>query len=171
MAARSSIAPFGPIHLRHLLRARMDPGERLVGFAVTQLRPTPAQIITHVGLALLPGVGPLAALALATLGPDQRRLVVLTTRRLLLLRLNRSGPDPSGRGVLADLPLATLAENPPPAPPYNHAPPAPAADVPGPAHMPSVTPTTARRGGILGPNRAATPRPPHPPAVRRRIQL
>jgi|GEM_PF-1882628 len=108
MAARFPIAPYGPIHLRRLLRARMDPGERLVGFSVVQLRPPPALVIAQVVLALIPGIGQVAAFTLAALGSDQRRLLVLTTRRMLLLRLNRSSPDPRGRGIVADLPLATL---------------------------------------------------------------
>lgn len=108
MAMRFRNSAYGPLHLRGLLRARLEPGERLVGFAAGEMSPSPARVLAQVALALIPGFGHLLAAAHGVVQGDRRRVVVLTSRRIFLLRADRAGVEPQGRGVSSELPLSLL---------------------------------------------------------------
>ncbi len=108
MAMRFRNSAYGPMHLRGLLRARLEPGERLVGFAAAELSPSPVRVLAQVALALIPGFGHLLAAAHGAVQGNRRRTVVLTSRRIFLLRSDRTGAEPQGRGIVAELPLSLL---------------------------------------------------------------
>lgn len=108
MPRRFRSSSYGPMHLRAFLRARLELGERVVGFAAGQLSPSPARVLAHVALSLVPGFGHLLSAAHSAAQGDGRRIVLLTSRRILLLRPDRTGPDPTGRGIAAELPLSLL---------------------------------------------------------------
>lgn len=96
---------YGPLALRALLRRRRDADERLIAWGVAAVKPASgAQELLG---ALAPG--PLAAIAdVASTTGGSRHVVVLTDKRLLLLRANELGPVPDGLGVVVDASLATL---------------------------------------------------------------
>lgn len=85
--------------LRPLLRARLEPGERVIGWGLALEEPGVARAAVTVALFAVPVLGQaLAALSLALL-VSQRRVAVLTDRRLMLLHPGRGGKCGSGRGV------------------------------------------------------------------------
>jgi hypothetical protein len=96
---------YGPWALRDLLRRRRDADERLIAWGVASVKP--ASGAEELLGALAPG--PLAAIAdVASTSGGSRQVVVLTDKRLLLLRANELGPAPEGLGVVVDASLATL---------------------------------------------------------------
>jgi len=95
--------------VRRLLRARLLPGERLVGWAPVLRDPTVFELLASAGLLIIPGVGQL--LMMVVLG-RLRSLMILTDSRLLLVSMGPYGPDPAGRGVRADVPFHRLGIRP-----------------------------------------------------------
>jgi len=102
-------ARYGPMSVRRLLRARLLPGERLVGWAPVLRDPTVFELVTSAGLLIIPGVGQI--LMMLVLG-RLRSLMILTDSRLLLVSMGPYGPDPAGRGVRADVPFHRLGIRP-----------------------------------------------------------
>lgn len=97
---------YGPMQLRWLLRSRLAPGERLIGWGSAGERPGATSQLLLTALVLLPGIGH-ALFGLAHAG--SKRLLVLTDRRLLVLGVNRAGVDRSGKGVRHDVALGLLS--------------------------------------------------------------
>jgi len=96
---------YGPLDLRGLFRARLDPDERLIAWGVASVKP--ASSAEEILGAIAPG--PLAAIAgVATSSGGSKRVLVLTDRRLLFLRPDELGPSPEGLGVAAEADLDTL---------------------------------------------------------------
>lgn len=96
---------YGPVHLRGLLRAALDPGERLVGWGVVQRNVSFTTVTLAVAFNLLPVFGTLAS---AMLIGSQRHLAVLTDRRLLLLDCTKKACLPSGRGIYLEAGIESL---------------------------------------------------------------
>lgn len=91
--------------LRRLWRARRLPGETIIGWGPVWPRPTANQAVMHVALGMVPVFGHLLAAGLyGVIGPS-RTLLILSDRRVLLLRPGSIGPDPAGMGVRLDEPL------------------------------------------------------------------
>jgi hypothetical protein len=86
---------FGPMHVRRVLRERLQPGERVIGWG-SGFSGTFQQGLS-LGLigALLPGAGTAVAAAIAA---RLRRIVILTDRRLLVLRTPNVPGEGGGRG-------------------------------------------------------------------------
>lgn len=97
---------FSPLELRKVLRLRLLPGERVVGWAPAWVNPPASLMILAGGMVLVPIVG--HALLSAMLA-SHRRLVVLTDARLLVLAASRTACDVRGRGVKADVPLHSVS--------------------------------------------------------------
>lgn len=95
-------AGYTPLALRGLLRARRDADERLVAWGVADVRPAKS------AGELLGALGPLGWAAGAVATGGARRVLVLSDRRLLVLRTGPLGPSPEGLGVVADVNLGTL---------------------------------------------------------------
>lgn len=92
--------PYGPMQLRPLLRQRLERGERLIGWGLAVDEPNAERALMAAALSFVPGVGQALAIVLGVAAG--KRLMVLTDRRLLLLKVDRSGPRADGRGVLSD---------------------------------------------------------------------
>lgn len=71
--------------VRRALRLGQFQNERLIGWRPVQVPTTLSRALLRAAMAMLPGVGP-AALALAGDRDDTWRLLVLTDRRLILIR-------------------------------------------------------------------------------------
>lgn len=98
-------AAYGPLALRALLRARRGRGERLIAWGVASVKA--ASGAEEILGALAPG--PLGAIAgVASSSGGTRKVLVLSDRRLLLLKSNILGPSPEGLGVVVDISLGTL---------------------------------------------------------------
>lgn len=80
MARRFTNLQFGPMHLRPLLRRRMERGEHLIAWGVAAGQNDRSSL--HVAAYLLPGIGPAIAAAAAS---SNKRLVIVTSRRLLVV--------------------------------------------------------------------------------------
>ena len=90
---------FGPMHLRRLLRRRFERHEHLIawGVATTGME----QQLFQVAVGLLPGLGPaLGAMASAS----SRRVVVVTSRRILVMLNRKPGALGKGRAVCFEAP-------------------------------------------------------------------
>ncbi len=97
---------YGPFELRRLLRRRLQPGEGIVAWHVASTWPRTAEVGLMVGAVVVPWVG---FLVVEQMHRRARRVVVLTDRRLLLLRADGAGRAPRGLGVVFDAPLHALA--------------------------------------------------------------
>jgi hypothetical protein len=99
--------PFGPFELRPLLRARLEPGERLVGWGTAHDQETLSTKLLDAGFTLVPLLGH-AAVALRRSWRGVRfRLLIITDRRLLVLASTRAVITETAR-LEADVPLAEL---------------------------------------------------------------
>ncbi len=94
--------------VRAVLRDRLQPGERALGWSWATLGPSLPWALTAIGAQVIPGAGfPL----LVWLRAAARVLVVTTDRRVLILSLSRVGRAATGgggaaaRGVLLEAPL------------------------------------------------------------------
>jgi len=96
---------YGPLRLRGLLRARLDHQERIVAWGPVMQEPQTHSALAAFALSIVPIVG-------IVLGPAVSRtnhaLLIVTDRRLLLVKSNTAGPLPDGRGVLLDVPIETV---------------------------------------------------------------
>ena len=98
-------AVYGPLALCGLLRARRERGERLIAWGVVEVKA--ASNTEDLLGALAPP--PLAAIAtVASSVGGSKRVIVLTDRRMLLLRTGVHGPSAEGVGVVVDASLGTL---------------------------------------------------------------
>ncbi len=96
---------WGPLALRDLWRRRRDADERLIAWGVVGVKP--ASGAEELLGALAPG--PLAAIAeVASTSGGSRQVLILSDKRLLLVRANPLGPAADGQGVVCDASLATL---------------------------------------------------------------
>lgn len=77
---------YGPIQIRTVLRHHLARGERLVGWGVATTEMRLHEFLLSVGMALVPLVG--HGIMGAMMG-ETRRLVLLTDRRLLVLRVTK----------------------------------------------------------------------------------
>lgn len=85
---------FGPMHLRRVLRRRFERHEHLIAWGTATTGSE--QQLFQVAMGLVPGVGPaFAAMASAS----NRRFVVVTSRRLLVLLNRKPGALSKGRAV------------------------------------------------------------------------
>jgi len=96
VAAKFPNLPFGPMAVRHVLRIDAPDDERLIGWRAVQVPSTFSRALFRAALAMMPGVGP-AALTLTGDRDASWRLLVITDRRLLLLR-----PSPEAPGAAVD---------------------------------------------------------------------
>lgn len=105
----------GPLSLRRVLRARLQPGEPVVGWAVATIGP----VWWWRGLDMATAVAPPLLLARTVGAVDATRVLVLTDRRLLSIYAQFRPPDERGRmplspdaaeadGVMYDGPLHAL---------------------------------------------------------------
>lgn len=103
--AEFSGCEYGPMDLRPLLRARLEAGERLVGWAVVRLGAEPSRDIAMVAASAIPVMGP-------ALGPLLSRasqgVLIVTDRRVLALKGGRIGAAPGGRGIAFEAPIERL---------------------------------------------------------------
>lgn len=91
MASTFQNLSFGPMHLRPVLRKRLERHEHLIAWGPAAVGDP--QPLFHMAMGMMPGVGPaLAAMAASS----SKRFVVVTSRRLLVL-LNRK-PNVLARG-------------------------------------------------------------------------
>lgn len=97
---------YGPFQLRRLLRARLLPGEKIVGWAPALANPPVWLLIAVAGLALVPAAGHMLIMVILA---NHRRVVILTDSRIMVLSRLALAGDPGGRGVRTDLPLHALA--------------------------------------------------------------
>ncbi|MBX3353658.1 MAG: hypothetical protein KF684_12065 [Phycisphaeraceae bacterium] len=110
MPRRFANCVFGPFQLRGLLRAKLLPGETVVGWGVVERASSGATMTLQLGLSMAPLVGPL--LVAAMMNP-RRRFLVLTDSRLLVLDAQASGNEvlrlaldkPSSIRVVAEAPI------------------------------------------------------------------
>lgn len=98
-------AEYGPLALRPLLRERLGPGERIVGWSDYRGDLPFHRAAIAFALAIMP-IGHLLAGFIARV---ERGVIVLTDRRILLLTHENTGPDPAGSGVRANWPLETIS--------------------------------------------------------------
>ncbi len=96
---------FAPLALRPVLRTHLVPGERVVGWATAHVEQSLSLGLLRLSLYVLPGVGTVVAGLLSSLLEPERRLMVLTDARLLLVGADRTGVV----GALEDVDLATVA--------------------------------------------------------------
>ncbi|MBM4108167.1 MAG: hypothetical protein FJ255_05070 [Phycisphaerae bacterium] len=102
---RFQYASYGPIGLRRLWRSRRLPGERLIGWGIVGPPTTASQAAVQIGLSIVPGIGHPAAIILSLAAGGERSLMILSDRRVMLLRARASGIAPDGRGVRLDEPI------------------------------------------------------------------
>ncbi len=94
---------FGPYELRPLLRAKLLPGEVVVGWgAVERSALGPAKTL-QIGLGMTPIVGPILA---AMLTHPKHRFVVLTDSRVIVL--DARARTRRGLHVIAETPIGTV---------------------------------------------------------------
>ena len=96
---------FGPLALRDLLRARLAPGERVVGWASAQLEQPLSLALFRLGLMVLPGVGHVVSGLLSSMVSPERSLLILTDARLLLITAHPTGAHEPAH----DIPLEALS--------------------------------------------------------------
>ncbi|MEN0021250.1 MAG: hypothetical protein AAF747_10240 [Planctomycetota bacterium] len=101
-------ATFGPLDIRSVLRVLCARDERLVAWAVVQPKTSATKMMMTAGLGVLPGIGQIITWTMLANETQQRRLMILTDRRLIALRLDRTGPRIDGRGVTFDESLGLL---------------------------------------------------------------
>jgi hypothetical protein len=106
LTGRFPALPYSPGELRPVLRAKLQPGERLIGWGVVHEPPDPALALLAVAFHFLPFVSPFVGLLIGT---DRRRLLVLTERRLLVLSGRAKMTGPGRVGVWADIPASNLS--------------------------------------------------------------
>jgi len=94
--------------VRDTLRAALEPGERIAGWAIAQHEPDARRAALSLSLAFVPVVGQLLAGIDMLAAIRRQRFVVLTDRRLLLLRPDRRTWTPDGAGIAADLHLGAF---------------------------------------------------------------
>lgn len=99
---RFSGCQFGPFALRLLLRAHMNPGERLVGWGLARKCADTTTTFWIAAMHLAPGVGHgIGAMMAAQL----LRWIVLTDQRLLVMGVGRNTVKPGKQGLKADVSL------------------------------------------------------------------
>lgn len=81
MSRRFPNLQFAPVHLRSLLRRRLERGERLIAWGVGST-PIDASASIHLVAHTLPVVGPAMAAAAAA---SHKRLVIVTSRRVIIV--------------------------------------------------------------------------------------
>lgn len=86
-------AAFGPWRMRPLLRAVFEPDERLIGWGVVQPAGGAWSKMSTAMMAFLPIVGPIVGAMTTTNEARKRRVAVLTSRRLLMLRADAQRLD------------------------------------------------------------------------------
>ncbi len=97
---------FSPLQLRPLLRASLEPDERLIGWGVAFKKPDGPQHALMMLSALLPGPG---TILLASLSTRISRFLILTDRRLLVTLPDPSAISPDRKGVTLDAPIERLS--------------------------------------------------------------
>ena len=108
MPRQFSNLPYGPLALRPLLRRTLLPGERLIGWASVQGSSPACLTLFRTALAILPLIGPvLGSMAGAALGP-QRRLLLLTDRRLLMLCADARAVSGAEGAIMHQAPLEAV---------------------------------------------------------------
>ena len=101
-------AGYGPLGLRPVLRARLQPGERIVGWGEISLTSTGSSsaLVAAAGtLGLVPVLLPLSLTLFQLIARATHRVAVLTDRRLILLHMM---PGPRGAAsprVALEVPL------------------------------------------------------------------
>lgn len=83
---RFANATFGPWRLRHVLRTLMDEDESLIGWGVVQPSGSPWAALSTAMLAMVPGVGMAVGAMSSSKESKRRRVAVLTSRRLIMIR-------------------------------------------------------------------------------------
>lgn len=101
-------AAYGPMQLRRFLRAQLAPGERVVGFGVARIEPGAHRAAVSMALTALPVFGQVLASIDTIMTTLRRTVVVLTDRRLLLLRPELVGTRPDGAGIVLDRSLGDI---------------------------------------------------------------
>ncbi len=99
---------FGPMKLRPALRAILDPDETIVGWGIAQHEPEAHRAALSVSLMLIPIFGQMLASVDAVMAMQRQRVVVLTDRRLLLLKADNNALNPDGSGVTFDRSLGEI---------------------------------------------------------------
>ncbi len=99
---------FGPWALRPLLREILEPGERVIGWATAREQASSSLSLLRIGLAIMPGMGQVLALAVGAIFGPPRVLLLLTDARLLMLDAKPSGPGMRVPHLLCDFGLSTL---------------------------------------------------------------
>lgn len=99
---------FGPMRLRPALRAILEPGETIVGWGIAQHEPEPHRAALSVSLMLVPIFGQMLASVDAVMAMQRQRVVILTDRRLLLLKTDGKSLAPGGSGVTFDRSLGEI---------------------------------------------------------------
>lgn len=84
-------AAVGPLDVRRALRGRVARGERLVGFGVVRRARPSHEAAAAVAVGSIPGLGQLVMLIDGARHQSARRVLVLTDRRLLVMRADRRG--------------------------------------------------------------------------------
>lgn len=97
---------FSPAQLRPLLRASLEPDERIIGWGVAFKKPDGPQHALMMLSALLPGPG---TILLASLSTKISRFLILTDRRLLVTLPDPSATSPDRKGVTLDAPIERLS--------------------------------------------------------------
>lgn len=100
---------FGPFALRGLLRAKLLPGEVVVGWGSVERTVVGPARTMMIGLAMAPVFGPLLA---AMLTHPKHRFLVVTDSRLIVLDSRRFDQPPRRRGRNAPSRLHVVAETP-----------------------------------------------------------
>ncbi|MCB1281404.1 MAG: hypothetical protein KDB18_07760 [Salinibacterium sp.] len=83
---RFTHAAFGPWRLRPLLRAMLERDERLIGWGVVQPAGGAWSKLSTAMITVVPVVGPIVGAVTTTNEARRRRVAVLTSRRLLMMR-------------------------------------------------------------------------------------
>lgn len=86
----------------------LDADETVVGWGMAQREPAAHRAAMSISLMFIPGIGQVLAGLDAVASVQSQRLVVLTSRRLLLLHADRRAGKPDGSGIDADYPLGTF---------------------------------------------------------------
>lgn len=113
MPRRFPNCAFGPFELRPLLRSKLLPGERVVGWGVVERGASGAALTLQLGLSMAPVIGPLLAAAMMS---PKRRFLLLTDSRLLVLDAQASRDDlwrlaldrPTSLRVVAEAPIGVV---------------------------------------------------------------
>lgn len=103
---RFANAVFGPWRLRHVLHRLMDPDEKLIGWGVVQPGSSAWAVFSSAAMAMVPGVGSILGAMSSSNLARRRRVAVLTSKRLILIRADARRLDT--RAVTFNEPLSLI---------------------------------------------------------------